>query len=78
MEEKKGFIRSMKSLENSNARVKKAAIDVHSQITKLLSTLLVIYKVDFLFIRLSRKLLFVFSRDKTNRNSESCEQLVIG
>lgn len=62
--EKEDLIRSMKSLENVNIRVKEVATDTRSQITKLVSKLLVIYKVDFLFITISLKSLFVLSRDK--------------
>ena len=50
--EKEGLIRSMKSLENANVRVKEVATAAHNQITKLLSKLLLIYKVGFLFIRI--------------------------
>lgn len=62
--EKEDLIRSMKSLENVNIKVKEVATDARSQIRKLVSKLWVIYKLDFLFITISLKSLFVLSRDK--------------
>ena len=44
--ERDGFIWSMESLENANIRVKEVATDAHTQITKLVSKLLVIYDIN--------------------------------